>query len=223
MFRESLGVNLEAEGYDVEQFDGGPQGLAYFTGGGTADIVLLDWRMPDLDGLQVLRQLRDTGHSVPVVFLTVLGDTVFEQAAFDGGAVDFIEKSRSFAILLARIRLITEGAKSAEPRDRVQRRGKLELRPDICRATWDGIAVNLTVTEFHIVRLLAGREGADCSYREIYDLVHGEDFVAGYGAEGYRANVRTTIRRIRRKFQAVDADFAHIENYPGFGYRWIDA
>ena len=57
-------------------------------------------------------------------------------------------------------------------------------------------------------------------YREIYDLVHGKDFVAGYGAEGYRANVRTFIKRIRKKFRDVDAEFDHIHNYAGFGYRW---
>ena len=52
--------------------------------------------------------------------------------------------------------------------------------------------------------------------------MHGEDFIAGVGAEGYRANVRTFIRRIRRKFRQVDEDFGEIENFPGFGYRWRD-
>ena len=76
------------------------------------------------------------------------------------------------------------------------------------------------MTEFRIVILLAERAGHDIGYREIYDLVHGKDFVAGQGSEGYRANVRTFIKRIRKKFRDVDPGFDLIENYTSFGYRW---
>ena len=86
---------------------------------------------------------------------------------------------------------------------------------------WGGAMVDLSLTEFRIVALLAGKVGDDVGYREIYDLVHGKDFVAGAGEEGYRANVRTLIKRIRKSFREVDPGFAQIENYAGFGYRWI--
>jgi two-component system response regulator ChvI len=59
-------------------------------------------------------------------------------------------------------------------------------------------------------------------YRDLYDLVHGEGFVAGYGEDGYRTNVRTFIKRVRKKFRDIDDQFDAIENYPGFGYRWKD-
>ena len=81
--------------------------------------------------------------------------------------------------------------------------------------------MDLTLTEFRIVTLLAEKAGRDVGYREIYDLVHGKDFVAGQGSEGYRANVRTFIKRIRKKFRGTDPYFDHIQNYAGFGYRWI--
>jgi len=71
------------------------------------------------------------------------------------------------------------------------------------------------------VSLLAESAGKDVDYREIYDRVHGKDFLAGHGSEGYRANVRTFIKRIRKKFRDVDADFDQIENHAGFGYRWM--
>src|SRR5205085_9771547 len=96
----------------------------------------------------------------------------------------------------------------------------LELRFDINRASWAGTPIDLTLTEFKIVALLALRTGEDVSYREIYDLVHGKNFAAGYGDEGYRPNVRTFIKRIRKKFHAVDPDWEPIQNYAGFGYRW---
>jgi two-component system response regulator ChvI len=70
---------------------------------------------------------------------------------------------------------------------------------------------------------LASNVGHDVGYRELYDLVHGEGFVAGSGDQGYRVNTRTFIKRIRQKFRKIDSEFAQIENYLGFGYRWSDA
>ena len=71
-----------------------------------------------------------------------------------------------------------------------------------------------------MVQYLATRAGQDVSYRELYDLVHGKEFIAGDGPEGHRANVRTFIKRIRQKFRDIDDSFDEIENYAGFGYRW---
>jgi two-component system response regulator ChvI len=226
-FRESLSLNLLDEGFTVQTFSGGAAALSYFAGGGTADVILLDWRMPGMNGLEVLRALRRDGSCTPVIFLTALSDDIYEEAALEGGAVDFIDKSRRLSILVKRLHLITEGVRplpdsdARRPPGEVMRLGELELRFDINRAAWNGDTLDLTLTEFKIVALLALRAGEDVNYREIYDLVHGKDFIAGYGAEGYRANVRTFIKRIRKKFRDVDSEFDHIHNYAGFGYRWI--
>jgi len=227
LFRESLGLNLADEGYEVVSFNRGEPALDFFAEGGQVDIVLLDWRMPKLDGIDVLRQMRARGIDVPVIFLTVLSDQIYEEAALSGGALDFVEKSRSLSILLKRMRLIIDGIKGSteeggEQAQPVYALGKLELRLDNSRALWDGKRIDLTLTEFNIVKLMATRPDEDVSYREIYDLVHGKGFVAGYGPSGYRANVRAFIKRIRQKFRAVDGQFDCIENYPGFGYRWGD-
>src|SRR3546814_556688 len=115
LFREALGLNLADEGYDVVTFDRGAKALAYFAGGGIADVVLLDWRMPEIDGIKVLHRLREGGVDVPVIFLTVLSDQIYEEAALAGGAIDFVEKSRSLAILLRRMQLIIKGRKTAVP------------------------------------------------------------------------------------------------------------
>jgi two-component system response regulator ChvI len=227
LFRESLGANLMDEGFEVIDFAEGRAVIDFFAAKKNADIVLLDWKMPGMDGLEVLRQLRRADIQVPVVFLTVLSDEVYEEAALAGGAVDFVEKSRSLSILLRRIQLITDGAKPVVRREgpdgeaeMVLQVGGLEMRHDSRRAYWNGGQVGLTLTEFAIVRLLAEDPGKDISYREIYDLVHGRGFIAGYGSDGFRANVRTFIKRIRQKFRELDEDFAEIQNYPGFGYRW---
>jgi two-component system, OmpR family, response regulator ChvI len=224
LFRESLGLNLIDEGYQVTSFDNGDDALAYLQDGGDADIMLLDWRMPRLTGIEVLRRMRGSGIGIPVIFLTALSDDIYEEAALAGGAVDFIDKSRRLPILVRRLQLITDGARPAtdpepERADRI-RLGSLELRFDISRAIWAGQTIDLTLTEFKILVLLVEQAGQDVGYRDIYDLVHGKDFVAGHGSEGYRANVRTFIKRIRKKFRDIDPDFDHIENYAGFGYRW---
>ena len=226
LFRESLGLNLIDEGYEVTSFGNGSEALAYLERGGSADVVLLDWRMPNLTGLEVLRHMRRAGIAIPVIFLTVLSDDNYEEAALEGGAVDFIDKSRRLPIILRRLQLIAEGRRPAADLELSRAvpvlRGRLELRFDANRALWAGQTVDLTLTEFKILTLLVENAGQDVGYREIYDLVHGKDFIAGHGAEGYRANVRTFIKRIRKKFRDRDSRFDHIQNYAGFGYRWID-
>lgn len=224
LFRESLGLNLIDEGYEVTSFDNGRDALAYLEDGGGADAMLLDWRMPHLTGIEVLRRMRESGIAIPVIFLTALSDDIYEEAALTGGAIDFIDKSRRLPILVRRLQLITDGTRPAidpEPaRAEAMTLGRLDLRFDISRAMWAGQKIDLTLTEFRILALLVEKAGQDVGYREIYDLVHGKDFIAGHGAEGYRANVRTFIKRIRKKFRDRDSDFDHIQNYAGFGYRW---
>ena len=102
-FRESLGLNLIDEGFAVVSFDSGAPALDYFARGGAADVILLDWRMPGMNGLEVLRRLRRAGSATPVIFLTVLSDDIYEEAALEGGAVDFIDKSRRLSILVKRL------------------------------------------------------------------------------------------------------------------------
>ena len=221
LFRESLGQNLMDEGYDVASVDGGEAALGQLSKPVDVDAVLLDWRMPGLDGLGVLRLMRERGHSMPVLFLTALTDNVYEEAALALGAVDFISKSRSLSVILQRLSLIVDGRKRATAAGtELIRRGKLELRPLIGRAFWDSKRVELTLTEFTILQTLAETPKRDFSYREIYDLVRGEGFIAGWGEEGYRVNVRSFIKRIRQKFRALDDEFDCIKNYSGYGYYW---
>ena len=230
LFRESLSRNLSDAGFATTSFGDGVSALQHLTDSGPPDMILLDWKMPGMTGIQVLRQLRDRRVEAPVVFLTVLSDQIYEEAGLLGGAVDFIEKSRSFSILLHRLELILNGRKRrqlaliAQPQQAaVFEHGDLQLRRDTNRAFWKNIRLELTQTEFQIVDHLVTRAGHDVRYRELYDIVHGQGFVAGDGEIGFRANVRAFIKRIRQKFRDVDSTFTRIQNYPGFGYRWNDA
>lgn len=229
LFRESLTGNLLSYGFHVEGFCDGEEILDWFDRGNGGDLILLDWKMPKVNGIEVLRRLREAENGIPVIFLTVLSDQFYEEAALHGGAVDFIEKSRSFSILAKRIELILEGPKQPRIEAAPAIGGDmsedidldhLQLAVDNKRARWRGTEVPLSFTEFRIVHVMASRAGQDISYRDIYDMVHGKGFIAGPGPDGYRANVRTFIKRIRQKFREIDPGFDAIENYPGYGYRW---
>jgi two-component system, OmpR family, response regulator ChvI len=227
-FCESASTNLSGEGFAVTAFSNGPAALQHLGEGGEADVILLDWRMPGMNGLEILKELRRRGVTTPVIFLTALSNDIYEEAALTGGAIDFVDKSRRPAVLVKRVQLIAQGLRPSREASRdaavdVIHMGMLELRFDINRVYWHNQMMDLTLTEFRIVAQLAMRSGEDVSYRELYDVVHGKDFRAGDGHDGYRANVRTLIKRIRQKFREVDAGFDQIHNYARFGYRWLSS
>ncbi len=221
-FREAFVHEIALFGFDVVDFRSGPAMLQHFDDEADADVIVLDWKLPRLSGFDLLGQLRRRGVTVPVVFLTGNPAEAYEELALDAGALDFVDKMRGPAILAKRLRLIVEAGKRPPeaPDADVWEHGLLTLKPKVCRAYWNNNDVRLTVTEFNIVHLLATRAGQDVTYRTIYDTVHRVGFFAGSGEDGYRTNVRSSVKRIRNKFRAIDTDFAEIENFLGFGYRW---
>ncbi len=237
-YREVLTVELLRQGFVVHAFADGASLLGSLATAVDADLAVLDWDLPKMPGIQLLAQLRQHGVNLPVVFLTgkvIAGDdhdrcllaprealNAYEYMAFDQGAVDFIAKSRDRQVLVRRLRSVVELAKPKPKTDLpVQERlacGKLLL--ESCRAYWNQVDVDLTLGEYNIVHLLASKPGNFVTYRAVYDRLRHEGFIAGEGAEGYRANVRSAIKRIRNKFRALDPAFDEIENYTGFGYCW---
>jgi two-component system response regulator ChvI len=222
MLRDVLAGNLADAGYAIHQF-GDPIKAQLFleSAEGGADLLILDWRMPEMTGLELLKRLRAGGIDTAALFFTSHNDILFEEAALAFGAVDFIDKTRSFAILQKRIELILERTRHLAAPPQPLCSGSLTLDEASHGVQWNGQRIELTFGEFRVVSLLA-QAGRDVTYREIYDALRGENFVAGDGAEGYRANVRALIKRLREKFITVDPGFDAIANYPGFGYRWVE-
>jgi two-component system response regulator ChvI len=220
LMRQTLAANLDAAGFKAVSFAGGSDVLAYLGEGGQASVLLLDWSMPGMNGPEVLRRLRARGHDMPVVYLTGHAQPVFEETALADGAVDFVDKSRSFGIVLLRLRLALAGAKRRQDGGAAAHDDGPRFDEESARIYWRGSRVKLTLSEVKIVRFMMAQAGRDVSYRAIYDQLRGEGFQAGDGVHGYRTNVRAIIRRIRRAFQTVDPAFDMIQNYPGFGYRW---
>jgi two-component system response regulator ChvI len=237
-YREVLNFELLSQGFAVHAFADGASLLGSLAIVADADLAVLDWDLPNMPGIKLLAQLRQHGVNLPVVFLTgkVIAGNEHERCllasrealnadecmAFDQGAVDFIAKSRDRQVLVRRLRSVVELAKPKPKTDLpVQERlacGKLLLESS--RAYWNQVDVDLTLGEYNIVHLLASKPGNFVTYRAVYDRLRHEGFIAGEGAEGYRANVRSAIKRIRNKFRALDPTFDKIENYTGFGYCW---
>ena len=220
MLRPVLADNLTEAGYEVRQFANARSALDILErpDDGT-DLLILDWKMPGMSGLDMLRHLRDRGIKTPALFFTSHNDAIYEDAALAYGAIDFVDKTRSFTNLLKRIELILargSGAETAAPR---QESKLLDLDCANHKVMWRGNWVDLTFGEFRVVALLV-KARRDVTYREIYDALRGDNFIAGDGPEGYRANVRALIKRIREKFAETDPAFKAIANFPGFGYRW---
>jgi two-component system response regulator ChvI len=219
-FRSLLSDELTERGFDVTVFADGEALLAATDAAATADVIILDWRLPKMAGIELLPKLRQAGVGCPVVILTGRPLTANENRAFTLGAVDFVDKSRGFGILVRRLRLLIRESAPAPQRSEGLKHGDLTLLPHVGRALWKGEDVGLTMSEFKVVHLLAESRGAVVTYRAIYDCMHYQGFLAGTGEDGFRVNVRSSIRRIRAKIRAFDATFDEIQNMASAGYVW---
>ncbi len=216
----SLSVALEAEGFAVRAYSDGGEALKALTAH-PADIAILDIKMPRMDGMELLGHLRKNG-AMPVIFLTSKDDEVDEVLGLRMGADDYIKKPFSQRLLVERIRALLrrgeimrgDGAASAEP---AIQRGELTLDPGRHQCSWKGQSVDLTVTEFLILKSLAARPGHVKSRDQLMDGAYGEHIYVD------DRTIDSHIKRLRKKFKAVDSDFAQIETLYGVGYRYRDA
>jgi two-component system response regulator ChvI len=219
-YREFVGDELSWHGFAIRSFADGASLLGSLDTAADADVIVLDWGLPKISGIDLLPQLRRHGVNLPVVFLTGYTLPANESLAFERGAIDFIDKARGVEVLVRRLRLVAgKPAANFHPQKRIVC-GKLALRPSVHRAYWNEADAGLTVGEYDIVYLLASHVGHYLTYRAIYDLQYYEGFIAGNGEQGYRTNVRSTIRRIRKKFCELDPTFGEIETSAALGYRW---
>jgi len=221
-YREALSGDLADRGFTVSCFADGPSFLEAMSGNLQADVALLDWALPQMSGFELLGALRERGIGVPAVFLTGYAMVDLELQALGLGAIDFVDKARGTDVLAHRLRVIIEGGRQAAPPAKPpgEQHGALTLHPATARALWHERDVGLTMTEYKLVAHLVTHHGQPQTYRTLYDVAHYAGFVAGSGEAGHNTNVRSLMKRIRRKFLALDPDFAEIENMAGVGYRW---
>jgi two-component system, OmpR family, response regulator ChvI len=144
-YREIVGSELSWHGFAVRSFADGDSLLGSLDSAAEADIIILDWRLPNISGIDLLPRLRERGVNLPVVFLTSHPQPAYEKLAFERGALDFIDKTRGVEILARRLRLVSEAGKPADnPKaDKPIVCGKLLLKPTVSRAYWKEVDVGL--------------------------------------------------------------------------------
>ncbi len=215
----STSLALGTEGFDVRCFSDSEKGLSDLMAR-PPDLAILDIKMPRLDGLELLTRLRQ--HSaMPVILLTSKDQEFDELLGLKSGADDYIKKPFSMTLLIARVRALlrrNELAKddATDPTALVVR-GPLVLDLERHLCTWRGEAVLLTVTEILILGSLAERPGHVKSRDQLMDAAY-DDLI--YVDD---RTIDSHIKRMRKKFKAVDSDFAQIETLYGVGYRYIES
>ncbi len=207
---------LEAAGYAVRHAGDGAAGLASFAAQ-PPDLVILDWMLPGLDGLQVLRQMRQAS-AVPVLMLTARSDETDRVIGLEVGADDYMTKPFGVRELVARVHALLRRIEHVQEILAADRGaasspvtyGGLCLDPTAYRAHLDGAPLDLTHTEFDLLYLMLRNPGRAFSRSYLLDTVWGENYVAG------DRSVDNAILRLRKKLGPLgDA----IETVWGVGYR----
>jgi two-component system response regulator ChvI len=215
----SVSMALEAEGYRVRTYNDGEealQGLSHQP----VDLAILDIKMPRMDGMELLTKLKSSSN-LPVIFLTSKDDEVDEVLGLRMGADDYIKKPFSQRLLIERIRTLLRRAELSEEKtvkkaDSVLVRGPLVMDTDRHSCTWDGRDVQLTVTEFLLLKALASRPGHVKSRDQLMDAAYGESIYVD------DRTIDSHIKRLRKKFRQVDDSFSQIETLYGVGYRYSE-
>ena len=223
----SVSIALQAEGFLTRVYTDGQAALKAFADN-PPDLGVFDIKMPQMDGMELLRRVREIGGqtgTMPVIFLTSKDDELDEALGLAMGADDYISKPFSQRLLIARIRAllrrqdlargtITSGSDSAIDEPPQIERGRLVMDPARHKVHWGGRDVTLTVTEFLILEALAQRPGVVKSRNQLLDVAYQDDVYVD------DRTIDSHIKRIRRKFRAVDSDFDAIETLYGVGYRF---
>jgi two-component system response regulator ChvI len=217
----SVSIALQQEGFVTRVYANAQLALKAL-GDNPPDLGVFDIKMPGMDGMELLRRVREFS-SVPVIFLTSRDDELDEALGLAMGADDYITKPFSQRLLIARIRAILRRQElergdattsETEPEPAPLERGRLVMDPARHKILWDGSAVNLTVTEFLILETLAQRPGVVKSRNQLLDIAYSDDVYVD------DRTIDSHIKRIRRKFRAVDPAFDSIETLYGVGYRF---
>jgi two-component system, OmpR family, response regulator ChvI len=214
----SLRMLLETEGYKIQAYTDGASALDGLSAD-PPDMAILDIKMPRMDGMELLRRLRQRTE-MPVIFLTSKEDEIDELFGLKMGADDFIRKPFSQRLLVERVKAILRRSAPREPGSiiedtaKVLERGKLKLDPERHTCIWDGKQVTLTVTEFLILQALAHRPGVVKSRDALMDAAYDDQVYVD------DRTIDSHIKRLRKKFKLVDNNFDVIETLYGVGYRF---
>jgi two-component system response regulator ChvI len=207
--RETMTNQLSKQGFVIRSFGDSGALLGALRDAVDVDVIVVLLKESSLD---LLIKLQRQGVTVPVVLLGA--------RSLPAQAVSKLQGLEGLAKRLRSVALKACGPTDQAPDEGPIICGRLHLRSDDRRAYWNGLDVGVSYREYNLLHMLVSDVGQYKTYRAIYDRLHYVGFIAGSGSDGYRANVRTVIKRIRNKFRAIDPAFDEIESYTAFGYCW---
>ena len=213
----SVAIALESEGHTVSTYEDGAQALEAINAS-APDLVISDIKMPRMDGMELLRRLRQSS-DLPLIFLTSKDEEIDEVLGLTLGADDYVKKPFSQRLLMERVKAVlrradTSAPVSEEDAKQVIKRGDLSLDPLRHSCRWRGEHVTLTVTEFLILQSLAQRPGFVKSRDALMDAAYDDQVYVD------DRTIDSHIKRIRKKFRVVDKEFDQIETLYGVGYKY---
>jgi two-component system response regulator ChvI len=216
--REMVSLALRKEGYRTEGFDDGMTAWEAFART-LPDLVILDIGLPRLDGLEICRRLRSRSNALPIIFVTSREDEFDRVLGLEIGADDYLCKPFSMRELMARVKVLLRRATIGESTsrssdDQLLTVGTLAIDPLRLTVTWNGRSVPLTVTEILLLQGLARRPGIVKTREQLMQDAYPDRVSVS------DRTIDSHIKRIRRKFQALDAAFDEIEGVYGAGYRY---
>jgi two-component system, OmpR family, response regulator ChvI len=220
----SVSIALESEGYRVETYTDGASALEGLSAR-PPNLAIFDIKMPRMDGMELLRRLRQKS-DLPVIFLTSKDEEIDELFGLKMGADDFITKPFSQRLLVERVKAVMRRSQSREAggagkangqASNTIERGQLVMDQERHTCTWSGQPVTLTVTEFLILHALAQRPGVVKSRDALMDAAYDDQVYVD------DRTIDSHIKRLRKKFKAVDDNFDMIETLYGVGYRFSEA
>lgn len=211
--RRLLRVTLEANGYRVLDAATGQSGLAE-AAQRAPDVILLDLGLPDMDGITVLKRIREWS-TAPVLILSVRDQEEDKVAALDAGADDYVTKPFHSGELLARLRAALRHVQPRET-DPLFRSAGIEVDLAQRRVTRNGEEVRLTPIEYNLLRLLVTHAGKVLTHRQLLTAVWGEK------AAEQTHYLRVHLAHLREKLEPDASTPQLILTEPGVGYRLME-
>lgn len=214
----SVTMALEAEGFEVSSYNNSEDALSALLKD-PPDLAVLDIKMPRMTGLELLTELRKESN-LPVIFLTSVDNEIDEVLGFRMGADDYITKPFSQRLLIERIHALLRRKSIIENSQENQKTSQkltvhnLELDDERFLCCWKQNPVNLTVTEYLLLKALADKPGHVKTRDQLIDFAYGENIFVD------DRTIDSHIKRVRQKFKKLDPEFNHIETLYGVGYKY---
>jgi two-component system, OmpR family, response regulator ChvI len=214
--RETIIFALDKEGYSTKGYRNGLEAWLDIKTR-LPDLILLDVKMPEMDGLELCRKLRSLSETLPILFLSSRDEEIDRILGLEMGADDYLCKPFSLRELMVKIKILFRRFSARNGKNatgKIVEHGDLRLDIDKFMAFWKDKIIDLTVTEFNLLKYIADSPGIVCTRDALIEYIYPQ------GTYVSERTIDTHIKRLRKKIEILDEGFEEIETVYGLGYRY---